>query len=60
MMKELTKKVQLLLMWGGWLVANTDAPDISVTDTLLAFNLVTATNTKRNVVIRWFVKGRWK
>lgn len=41
-------------------IANTDAPDISVTDTLLAFNLVTATNTKRNVVIRWFVKGRWK
>ena len=40
-------------------VGNTDAPDISVTDTLLTFNLVTATNTKRNVVIRWFVKGRW-
>lgn len=41
-------------------VGNTDAPDISVTDTVLSFNLVTATNTKRNVVIRWFVKGRWK
>ena len=41
-------------------VGNTDAPDISLIDTVLSFNLVTATNTKRNVVIRWFVKGRWK
>lgn len=41
-------------------IANTDAPDISVTDTVLSFNLVTVTNTKRNVVIRWLVKGRWK
>lgn len=41
-------------------VGNTDAPDISLIDTVLSFNLVTATNTKRNVVIRWLVKGKWK
>lgn len=35
-------------------VGNTD------TETLISFNLVTATNVARNVVIRWSVKGKWK
>lgn len=35
-------------------IGNTD------TETLISFNLVTATNTARNIVIRWSVKGKWK
>lgn len=41
-----------------WAVRNATGNDD--TGTYLSFNLVSATNTARNITINWFVVARWK
>ena len=41
-----------------WAVRNATANDD--TGTFLSFNLVSATNAARNIIINWFVVARWK